>query len=501
MKAIYTRQSLDKKDSISIETQVDECMARKGNAMYKVYSDKGYSGKNTQRPAFKEMMDDIKSGVIDQVIVYKLDRISRNVVDFVQMHETFTKYGASFVSCKEGFDSSNQLGRLLMMMLISFAQFERESIQQRVKDSYYARGSKGFYMGGRIPFGFDKEEFRMDGINTSQLVPNEAAETVKFLYETYGNSNMSLGKISKMLNEQGVLSAEGKKWDGGKISRILRSPLYVRANVDVYIYYQNKQCNMTNDISDYIGTNGCYVYGKREANERKYTDVTDHYVTLAPHEGLVDSDLWLIVQYKLDSNKQIKNSGQGKHTYMTGLMKCEKCGFAACVATSGYKGTKYLSCRGKSNNNACEGFKSVIKLHEVEEAVTRQLINRTHKLRGTTLEDTPNDTKTEINKLKIKLTQVKEQIDNLVAGMANGNSIVVKYLNDKITELDGEKDKIEAEILQKSVENRKTTNIDLLLDQIDNWDSLDFNIRRDVAKEFIDKIYINDDQINIKWKL
>ena len=264
MKAVYTRQSLDKKDSISIETQIDECTSRAGNATYKIYSDKGYSGKDTKRPAFKEMMEDIKSGVIDQVIVYKLDRISRNVVDFVQMHETFTKYGASFVSCKEGFDSSTQLGRLLMMMLISFAQFERESIQQRVKDSYYSRGSKGFYMGGALPYGFKKENTVIDGINTSQLVADEEnSKLVIELYERYALTDVSLGQLSTDLNKRGIKSSKGVSWDSGKISRMLRNPLYVRANVDVYVYYQQKKCNITNPMEDYIGTNGFYIYGKR----------------------------------------------------------------------------------------------------------------------------------------------------------------------------------------------------------------------------------------------
>lgn len=500
MKAVYTRQSLDKKDSISIETQIDECTSRAGNATYKIYSDKGYSGKDTKRPAFKEMMEDIKSGVIDQVIVYKLDRISRNVVDFVQMHETFTKYGASFVSCKEGFDSSTQLGRLLMMMLISFAQFERESIQQRVKDSYYSRGSKGFYMGGALPYGFKKEKTIIDGINTSQLVTDEVnSKIVIELYERYALTDISLGQLSTDLNKRGIKSSKGVSWDSGKISRMLRNPLYVRANVDVYVYYQQKKCNITNPMEDYIGTNGCYIYGKREANERKYTNVEDHYVTLAPHEGLVDSDIWLMVQYKLDSNTQIRNSGTGKHTYLTGLLKCGKCGYAVCVVQQ-YRGDKYLTCRGRSNLKICDGLGRPMRSSEVESVVQMELIQRVKELRGITTEDAPSKSKTEVNNLKIKLAQIKEQIDNLIEGLANGNAKLMSYLNAKIDELDEEKSNIEAAILQKSLEHRKTTNIDAILDKIERWDELEFEERRDTAKAMIDKISVSADEIGIQWK-
>ena len=500
MDAVYTRQSLDKKDSISIETQIDECTSRAGNATYKIYSDKGYSGKNTNRPAFKEMMEDIKSGVIDKVIVYKLDRISRNVVDFVQMHETFAKYGASFISCKEGFDSSTQLGRLLMMMLISFAQFERESIQQRVKDSYYSRGSKGFYMGGTIPYGFRKEKFKMDGINTSQLVVSEEeAKIIIELYERYALTDISLGKLSADLNNRKIKSSNGVAWDSGKISRMLRNPLYVRADADIYIYYQHKKCNMSNPIEDYIGTNGCYIYGKREANERKYTNVEDHHVTLAPHEGLIDSDIWLTVQYKLDSNTQIRNSGTGKHTFLTGLLKCRKCGYAVC-ATSGYKGSRYLTCRGKSNLKVCDGLGRAIQVKEVEEVIQTELIKRVQELRGVTTEDSPNQSKIEINNLKIKLSQVKEQIDNLIEGLANGNAKLLPYLNAKIDELDEQKSEIEASILQKSLEHRKSTNTDAILDKIEHWDELEFEEKKNTAKAMIEKVSVAEDKIDIQWK-
>ena len=500
MKAVYTRQSLDKKDSISIETQVDECTSRAGNATYKIYSDKGYSGKDTKRPAFKEMMEDIKSGVIDQVIVYKLDRISRNVVDFVQMHETFTKYGASFVSCKEGFDSSTQLGRLLMMMLISFAQFERESIQQRVKDSYYSRGSKGFYMGGALPFGFQKEKTVIEGINTSQLIPDEEKSKIVIeLYERYALTDVSLGQLSADLNKRGIKSSKGVSWDSGKISRMLRNPLYVKADADVYIYYQQKKCNITNPMEDYIGTNGCYIYGKREANERKYTNVEDHYVTLAPHEGLIDSDIWLTAQYKLDSNTQIRNSGTGKHTYLTGLLKCGKCGYAVCVV-SRYRGGRYLTCRGRSNLKVCGGLDRAMKAEEVESIVQAELINKVKELRGITSEDAPTKSKTEVNNLKIQLTKVNEQINNLIEGLANGNTKLLPYLNAKISELDDEKAEIEAAILQKSLEHRKTTNTDAILDKIEHWDELNFEEKRDTAKAMIDKVLVSADEIGIQWK-
>lgn len=501
MKALYARQSLDKKDSISVETQIDECKAKIGNADYKIYLDKGYSGKNTSRPGFKEMMSDLTTGVIDQIVVYKLDRISRNVVDFVNMHETFTKYGASFISCKEGFDSSTQLGRLLMMMLISFAQFERESIQERVKDNYYSRGSKGLYMGGRAPYGFNKIETHHNGIKTYTFeTNNEHAKNVITMYQQYAYSNMSLGQISKYLNEHNILSAEGKGWDNSKISRILRSPVNVKADADVYTYYKNKGCNITNQVEDFIGVNGCYLYGKRESNERKYTNVTDHYLSIALHEGIIDSETWLLAQYKLDSNKQVKNSGKGTHTYLSGLLKCRQCGYSVAV-TGQYKGKRYLVCKGKSSVRACSGFTQTVLVNDIEEAVMTQIKKKVAQIRQWSVHIENADSKMQINELKLKLINIEEQINNLIEGLASGNAIAQKYINSKLNELDAEKTTTENEIKKVMLEQSQRAPMDTYLNKIDEWDKLEFDEKKQVCAALMNKVLVYNDIVDIEWKV
>lgn len=501
MKAIYVRQSLDKKDSISVETQIDECIAKIGTASYKVYSDKGYSGKNTARPGFQEMMTDLTTGAIDQIIVYKLDRISRNVVDFVNMHETFTKHGASFISCKEGFDSSTQLGRLLMMMLISFAQFERESIQERVKDNYYSRGSKGLYMGGRAPYGFTKIETHHHGVKTYTFEENlEQSKYLREMYEKYAYTDMSLGQISKSLNDAEVPSAAGKGWDNCKISRVLRSPVYVKANADVYTYYKNKGCNVINPVEEFIGSYGCYLYGKRESNERKYTDVTNHYLSIGLHEGLIDSETWLLAQYKLDKNKQIKNSGRGTHTFLTGLLKCNKCGYSVAVVTTRGSDKKYMSCKGKTSVNACTGFTKTVIADDIEKVVVTKLKQKVKKMRKWSLHMDDSDSRKKINDLKARLVNIDEQISNLIDGLASGNSITKKYIDSKLNALDEEKTAAENEIKKIMLEENRRMPIDTYLDKIQNWDELEFNEKKQVCAALINKVRVFDDEVNIEWK-
>lgn len=154
--AIYGRQSIDKKDSISIESQFEFCRYELKGGEGREYKDKGYSGKNIERPDFQRLLQDIKLGLIKRVIVYKLDRISRSIVDFAKLMELFKQYNVEFVSCTEKFDTSTPMGRAMLNICIVFAQLERESIQMRVQDAFYSRCTKGYYMRGRTPYGFDR---------------------------------------------------------------------------------------------------------------------------------------------------------------------------------------------------------------------------------------------------------------------------------------------------------------------------------------------------------
>lgn len=134
-------------DSISIESQLEYCKYETRGNPYKSYSDKGYSGKNTNRPAFEEMIEDIKQGKISRVIVYKLDRISRSILDFANIMEVFSEHNVEFVSSTERFDTSTPIGRAMLNICIVFAQLERETIQKRVADAYYSRSKQRILYG------------------------------------------------------------------------------------------------------------------------------------------------------------------------------------------------------------------------------------------------------------------------------------------------------------------------------------------------------------------
>ena len=204
--AIYGRQSVDRKDSISIESQIEFCKYELRGGNFRKYTDKGYSGKNTDRPKFQEMMADIRRGLIKRVVVYKLDRISRSILDFATMMETFQEYNVEFVSSTEKFDTSTPMGRAMLNICIVFAQLERETIQKRVTDAYYSRCQHGFHMSGAAPYGFQLEPTTIEGIRTKMMKPDpETADIAKLMFEMYSQPGISFGDIARYFADEGIL--------------------------------------------------------------------------------------------------------------------------------------------------------------------------------------------------------------------------------------------------------------------------------------------------------
>ena len=202
---IYARQSVDRKDSISIESQIDFCKYELKGGSCRVFKDKGYSGKNTDRPEFQKLLGEIRKGKVRRVIVYKLDRISRSILDFATMMELFQEYDVEFVSSTEKFDTSTPMGRAMLNICIVFAQLERETIQKRVTDAYYSRCLKGFHMSGQAPYGYQLEPTVVEGIRTKKMVADPvAADHVRLMFEMYAEPETSFGDITRYFEEQGI---------------------------------------------------------------------------------------------------------------------------------------------------------------------------------------------------------------------------------------------------------------------------------------------------------
>ena len=503
MIAIYARQSVDKKDSISIETQIETCHKIIASPVLasKVYSDKGYSGSNTNRPQFEEMMKDIQSGLIERVVVYKLDRISRSLLDFAQIYDTFEKRHVEFISCNEQFDTSTPMGKAMLGIIMVFAQLERETIQMRIKDNYYARGEKGMYLGGRPPYGFIKVKTKHNDVNTYKYEINEEqAEIVTMLFMEYADTDIAFGQLVKKINGMGIKTNNGNSWSNVQVGRLIKNPAYVRANADVYLFLKNKGAKINNDVCEFTGIHGCYLYAERKGvTTAKFTNLSKSFVTLGLHEGIIDADTWLRCQYKAEKNQVAKNSGKGMLTWLTGLMKCGYCGLAV-TAVSGRAKLLYITCGGRKKF-VCYGRKKTIYVKDLEEIVEAKLLEKLRTLKVTGKSNKNIDSQ-KLDTLKAQLVTVEEQISKLVTSLLDMSDISAKYIDAKIAELDKQKYKIQTEMndIMRN-ETRNDFNERDLQEYIDNWAGYDLEQKKAIAKSVINRVLITDEEIVIEFKI
>jgi DNA invertase Pin-like site-specific DNA recombinase len=374
--AIYARQSVDKADSISIESQIDFCKYELKGGEFREYRDKGYSGKNTDRPQFRQLLRDINDGLIARVVVYKLDRISRSILDFTNMMELFRKYDVEFVSSTEKFDTSTPMGRAMLNICIVFAQLERETIQTRVTDTFYSRCTRGLRMGGKAPYGYRTEQFTLDGIRTKRLVAQSCeADQIKRMFEIYSDPESSYGDILQSFAGMGGLGE--KRASPSLLARMLRNPVYVRADLSIFEFFKDCGAVIANEADDFSGTNGCYLYRGRDNSPEGIDDIKGQLLVLAPHEGLIPPDLWLTCRRKLMNNVTIQSARKPKNTWLAGKIKCGHCGYAL-LSMANPSDIRYFRCSKRANSRNCPGCGKLL-VAELETAVYKKMTGRLRK--------------------------------------------------------------------------------------------------------------------------
>lgn len=265
--ALYARKPIEWENSISCDTQIEYCkaMIRPENRNKKIitYVDNGFSGGNVNRDGFQKMMRRVETGDIEEIIVYRLDRISRSLTDFVDILNTLKKHNVKFISSQESFDTSSPYGEMIVKILMVFAEFERQSIISRVTQAYEHRSELGFYMGGRKPYRFDLEPCTINNIKTKRLkaIPEEI-EQIKYIFECYAAPNVTLGRLLKNLTDNNVKPLHGGGWTTAKLSTILKNPIYVKADSKVYDYFQKFRTQIISPPDSFDGIHGIQIYGK-----------------------------------------------------------------------------------------------------------------------------------------------------------------------------------------------------------------------------------------------
>lgn len=494
--AIYARQSVLKEDSLSIETQIEACRHQIAikfpDAHATVFEDRGYSGKNMNRPQLQELLQQVEENKIEKIVIYKLDRISRNIADFYNLHSFLINHNCSLVCCKEGFDTDSELGTILISILIGFAQSERENISLRVKDSYYMRAqTDGRWLGGKTPFGFDLSK-TSDKIST--LVPNENADIVSTLFYKYAyDTSCSLHKLVEHLHKNYGIAKTATA-----VNNILSNPIYVEADAKLYNYYKALGVTFLNNKEEWNGEHSCLILNKTDQRgDKKLPKPSSEWqIYITNWKGWVDSRTFLLCQERMSQNVALSkdNSPKGAFQELSGLVKCAKCGRA--VKIKGKYGS--MSCSGRSEmRGLCDSSFKGVRLEGLQEQVASEIQYYLDHYK-----ENHNAWLAKKAQLKADEQKIEQEIDNLVLQMADNPSISkriaksIEKLEQKLSEIQYQLqmdvstgDKIEYRVLK--ILERVNPPHDLL--KTVKYEALDKDSKQSILRILIDKILLNED--------
>ena len=262
-----------------------------------IFEDAGKSAKNTKRPAFERMMQMVRAGQISHVLVYKIDRVSRNLVDFSLMYDDFKKNRVVFISLNEQFDTSSAIGEAILKIILVFAELERKMTSERVMDIMLGRAKNGLWNGANVPFGYAWD----DVLQFPVPHPTEA-DIVKFMYDFYEREQSSC-KLRDYLNGHDIPTKRGGEWTSKTVADIIRNPMY----------------------------KGTYRYNYRESARGKIKPKEEWIVLEDVFTPLVSKEQWENCNKIMDSNAAARNNmcSQSKKKYyhvFGGLLRCGVCG-------------------------------------------------------------------------------------------------------------------------------------------------------------------------------
>lgn len=345
--AIYCRKSTEEgldMDFNTLDAQREACEAyitsqrAEGWKTVKAqYNDGGYSGGNLDRPALKKLLADIKQGKVQTVVVYKIDRLTRSLMDFSKLVEIFDEHGVTFVSITQSFNTTTSMGRLTLNVLLSFAQFEREVSAERIRDKILASKKKGMWMGGNPPIGYE-------AIDKKLIVNKNHAKTATMIFERY----LALGcvaKLKKELDANGIVSntriskrgniTGGRPYSRGALYMILQNPIYI---------------------------------GKIRHKDKSYD---------GQHEAIISQDLWEAVQKKLISQSATQR-GHKKSTdknLLKGLLfDCEGTPYSPDFTNkNGKRYRYYISQNLIQYRDHPKGTMARIPAHEIEKVILKTI--------------------------------------------------------------------------------------------------------------------------------
>jgi DNA invertase Pin-like site-specific DNA recombinase len=471
---------------------------------YKVFQDKSYNGRSADYLAFQEMMAKIRDGGVTRVIVYRLDVICRSALEFSSIIGEFQKHGVELVSIAERLDTASTSGKGLLKTVTFFAQLERESIQQRVVDAYQSRSRKGFYMGGRVPYGFALQTAVIDGSKTSMFVakPDEI-EIVRMIYAIYSEENTTLTDVVKYLSETETKNPAGKNFNRVRIRDLIINPVYVKADDTIYDFFQKQGAEIVNDVSQFIGTNGAYLYTGSKAEKEKSVCINGHVLVIAPHEGFIDADTWIRCRNKCLNVRSVpKPVAKIKNTWLNGKIKCIDCDYALTLKTYERKrkeNARHFMCNSKYSSASCDGIGS-IAAEEIEGVIFDEMLRKLAGLNLFKQADDPDES-ADLLDMRMQAEQIEKDIEALIDNVSSASRATMDYINKKINTLDDEKKALEEKINQVSAETRIRDDTCTLPWFKGKWNTLGIDDKIAVVDTLIENIRVGLGNVEIIWRI
>lgn len=514
--AIYSRKSKFTGVGDSIENQIQMCKdfvkSKFPNEKieYDEYEDEGFTGSNLNRPQFKLLMKNIKD--YDVLICYRLDRISRNVADFSSTLEILQANHCDFISIKEQFDTSSPMGRAMIYIASVFAQLERETIAERIKDNMLEMGKNGRWTGGRTPLGYNSESTTWiddegNERKSVKLVPNEEElKLVRLIYEIYLKEG-SLHKAEVWFTQHNIRSNRSILLEMTSLKLILQNPVYVISDEKVIDFLKKDGWNVYGEPDN---VHGLLTYNKTQSvNKNGKTtkivkDKKEWIAAMSSVPGVIDSETWLRVQKQFAENKNtFPHLGKTNNALLTGKLRCSLCEnnmivIHGHISKKTGKKTFYYSCSMKRRSHGTLCKAKNIKAEELEKAVLIEL-EKLSSNRGQFLEDVrkknklrKKDTTISARKsyLEKEIKDKKNSIDKLVDKLSLDDSIA-DILIDKIKKLREEIKNCQDEINNINSNIQEANDEELNLDFIESILAKCTDIRnipRDEQKKYIDLI-------------
>ncbi len=336
-------------------------------------------------------------------------------------------------------------------------------------------------------YGYQSERRTVNGKNGSVLVPSDKADVVKTAYQMYQDPATSLSDILFYFRNNNIElnDTEKNNMDRSHLSQILKSPLYVRADMNVYQYLVSKGYDIIDDVSAFNSIHGCFRHKRKDGSE---------YIKIGYHEGLVDSETWLAVQDKKSHNKRIPNNGNAKNSWLVGLAKCGHCHYALALSyrwnISKTKHWRYFDDHGAYKANGCIKKRLKIRPDDVENIVFHAMKERIENLVIAKSEHQKPDSESE--NIKAEIIRIEDEICKLMDKLADADNVLFEYIQQRVNTLHDKKSELETKLQVKA---RKYKEIDAapLTDPMIHWDSLTVEEKHALAATVIDVIYISDE--------